>query len=60
MLGFARRQVGAVAATAARRAVAPKNARAMSSDMEGYGSQCFVGAVADKVGACEATSFLCP
>jgi len=50
MLSFARKQTGAVALSAARRAnaLAPKNARAMSSDMDGYGSMCFVGAVADK------------
>ena len=40
----------AIAAAARRvgRAVAAKNARAMSTDMEEYGSMCFVGAVADK------------
>jgi glutamine synthetase len=49
MLGIARRQTAAAVASAARRAaVAPKNARAMSGDMDAYGSQCFVGAVADK------------
>jgi len=51
MLGIARKQTGAVAAAAARRAaaLAPKGARAMHSEMDTYGSQCFVGAVADKV-----------
>jgi hypothetical protein len=40
----------AIAAAARRvgRAVVAKNARAMSTDMEEYGSMCFVGAVADK------------
>ena len=40
----------AIAAAARRvgRAVAAKNARSMSTDMEEYGSMCFVGAVADK------------
>lgn len=51
MLGIARRQSAAAVASAARRAaVAPKNARAMSmGEMDAYGSQCFIGAVADKV-----------
>jgi len=51
MLSSATKRTGAIAAAAARRAgraVAAKNARAMSSGMEEYGSQCFVGAVADK------------
>jgi hypothetical protein len=51
MLGIARRQSAAAVASAARRAaVAPKNARSMSmGEMDAYGSQCFIGAVADKV-----------
>jgi len=50
MLGIARRQSAAAVASAARRAaVAPKNARSMSmGEMDAYGSQCFIGAVADK------------
>ena len=50
MLGHARRQTGAIAMKAARKLVAQTGARAMSStEMDEYGSMCFVGATADKV-----------